>query len=215
MSEAYLRTGRGGAGNFYTQKDVEEAVTKSHSEDPEAQKVPSSAAQLPVDSTSTAPSVSAQQASAGGYARSGRGGAGNFVPASSSSSSTATTSIPPSWASSTNIPPSTSTTISAPHPASGSSPTAFPPTSTARNVGTGTGSSKYSGRGGAGNWAGEESEGTRRAKEEQERRRREALDAGIAREIQASMPQQPARTYHLHQPGRGRRPEDDVDVVDI
>jgi hypothetical protein len=57
--------------------------------------------------------------------------------------------------------------------------------------------------------AGAESDETRRAKEEQERRRQQALDAGIAREIRASLPL-PPRTYHLHGPGRGRRPDEDL-----
>ena len=69
---------------------------------------------------------------------------------------------------------------------------------------------RYSGRGGAGNYDGGESEATQHAKEEQEARRKEALDAGLAQEIRASLPQQPKRTYHLHEPGRGRRPEDDL-----
>ncbi|KAI0552956.1 hypothetical protein F4679DRAFT_533074 [Xylaria curta] len=164
MSDAYLRTGRGGAGNFYSQKDVEDAVTKDRAEDIEAQKAP-----LPIDDNSTAPASTPST-----YARSGRGGAGNFISSSSTLPSTNTTSLPPT---STGTPKSP---ISA---------------------------SKYSGRGGAGNWAAAESEGAKRAKEEQEQRRKEALDAGIAQEIRASLPQQPPRTYHLHAPGRGRKPE--------
>ncbi|KAI0118783.1 hypothetical protein GGR51DRAFT_132359 [Nemania sp. FL0031] len=187
MSDAYLRTGRGGAGNLYSQKDIEEAVAKDRKEDIEAQKAP---AHLHPDDNSTAPttapstSTSTGGAGAGaGYARSGRGGAGNFVAAPNPSH---------------------------PSPSPSHSPSAFPPSSTGHPVAA-PGSSKYSGRGGAGNWS-DESEGARRAKVEQERRRQDALDAGIAREIRASLAQ-PPRTYHLHQPGRGRRPEDDV--VDV
>ncbi|KAH8166175.1 hypothetical protein CIB48_g2077 [Xylaria polymorpha] len=155
MSNAYMRTGRGGAGNFYSQKDVEDAATKDSTEDIEAQKTPT------LDDNSTAPSSSStpSTSAAGAYARSGRGGAGNFVSATPSST----------------LPSSAST---------------------------------YSGRGGAGNWAAE-SEGATRAKEEQDRRRKEALDAGIAQEIRASLPRQPRRTYHLH----GRRPENGDDAV--
>ncbi|RWA12409.1 hypothetical protein EKO27_g2707 [Xylaria grammica] len=174
MSDAYLRTGRGGAGNFYSQKDVEEAATKDKAEDVEAQKPTAS-----LDANSTAPSA-LSPASVGIYARSGRGGAGNFVPSS-------------------NLPTTTNTSLS-------SSP--YTSASSAQPLG----SSKYSGRGGAGNWTDGESEGAKRAKDEQDRRRKEALDAGIAQEIRASIPQ-PPRTYHLHEPGRGRRPEDD-DLVD-
>ncbi|KAI1742213.1 hypothetical protein F4680DRAFT_446280 [Xylaria scruposa] len=165
MSDAYLRTGRGGAGNFYSQKDVEEAVTKDRAEDIEAQKPQTT--HLPIDDNSTTPASTPST-----YARSGRGGAGNFI--SSTLPSTNTTSFPPA---STGTPKSPSS------------------------------ASKYSGRGGAGNWSAAESEGAKRAKEEQEQRRKEALDAGIAQEIRASLPQQPARTYHLHAPGRGRKPE--------
>ncbi|TRX94511.1 hypothetical protein FHL15_004666 [Xylaria flabelliformis] len=166
MNDAYLRTGRGGAGNFYSHKDVEDAVAKDKTEDIEAQKAP-----LPIDDNSTAPSTSAP-------IRSGRGGAGNFI-----SSSTL---------------PSTNTTTSS---------SSFPPTSTGHPKSP-TSASKYSGRGGAGNWtSAAESDGAKRAKEEQEQRRKEALDAGFAQEIRASLPQQPARTYHLHAPGRGRKPE--------
>ncbi|KAI0191503.1 hypothetical protein EV127DRAFT_67072 [Xylaria flabelliformis] len=166
MSDAYLRTGRGGAGNFYSHKDVEEAVAKDKTEDIEAQKAP-----LPIDDNSTAP---ASTPGTSAPIRSGRGGAGNFIPSTL---------------------PSTNTT-------------SFPPTSTGTPKSP-SAASKYSGRGGAGNWTATaaESEGAKRAKEEQEQRRKEALDAGLAQEIRASLPQQPARTYHLHAPGRGRKPE--------
>ncbi|KAI0439604.1 hypothetical protein F4803DRAFT_32618 [Xylaria telfairii] len=174
MSNAYMRTGRGGAGNFYSQKDVDDAATKDSAEDIEAQKTPT------LDDNSTAPSTPSTSA-AGAYARSGRGGAGNFVSAT----------------------PSTLPGISS------SSSTSFAPSSTGAPRSP-PGASTYSGRGGAGNWAAE-SEGATRAKEEQDRRRKEALDAGIAQEIRASLPRQPRRTYHLHAPGRGRRPENGDD----
>ncbi|TGJ87719.1 hypothetical protein E0Z10_g1035 [Xylaria hypoxylon] len=177
MSDAnYLRTGRGGAGNFYSQKDVEDAATKDKTEDIEAQKPTA-----PLDANGTAPNT-VSPANTGVYARSGRGGAGNFVP--SSNLPNTTTSPPPS-----------------------SSPYTSTPTSTSN--GQSSGASKYAGRGGAGNWGDGESEGVKLAKDEQDRRRKEALDAGIAQEIRANLPH-PPRTYHLHEPGRGRRPEDDL-----
>ncbi|KAI0429701.1 hypothetical protein F5Y09DRAFT_254722 [Xylaria sp. FL1042] len=186
MGDAYLRTGRGGAGNFYSQKDVEDAATKDRTEDIEAQNPPAK-----LDNNSTTPST-LPPTSAGGnvYARSGRGGAGNFV-------------MPPSNLPTTS-PPSKPTTQQSSTPNSGGT-----------SGGTSGSLPRYSGRGGAGNWgdnSNSESEGARQAKDEQEQRRKEALDAGIAREIRASLPQ-PPRTYHLHEPGRGRRPEDDV--VDV
>ncbi|KAI1126675.1 hypothetical protein F5Y10DRAFT_206928 [Nemania abortiva] len=187
MGDAYLRTGRGGAGNLYSQKDIENAVEKNRSEDIEAQKAPAHQ-----DPNSTAPSNTSASSAAGIYARSGRGGAGNFVATTTPAAS--------------NPNPPSSIHISTP------SPSAFPPSSTSTHPAAAP-SSKYSGRGGAGNFGGGgESDGARRAKAEQDQRRKEALDAGIAREIRASLAQ-PPRTYHLHQPGRGRRPEDDV--VDV
>ncbi|KAI0143538.1 hypothetical protein GGR57DRAFT_348757 [Xylariaceae sp. FL1272] len=74
MSDAMYRTGRGGAGNFYSQKDVVDAATKETTEDIEAQKPISQSR----DDTGTTPS-SSTPTSATGYARSGRGGAGNFT----------------------------------------------------------------------------------------------------------------------------------------
>ncbi|KAK5664052.1 hypothetical protein OQA88_266 [Cercophora sp. LCS_1] len=62
--EVYRRVGRGGAGNWYSKKDVEAAEKAQAEADLEAQKA------------AVAPVVDAASASA--YARSGRGGAGNF-----------------------------------------------------------------------------------------------------------------------------------------
>ncbi|KAI0907961.1 hypothetical protein F4823DRAFT_564292 [Ustulina deusta] len=177
MGDAYLRTGRGGAGNFYSQKDVEAVATKDGTEDLEAQKLPAHQ-----DTAGTSPRTTPPASVAtGAYARSGRGGAGNFVVPSSALPSTA------------------------------SSPPSSPPPSKSAQPPPGPSSSRYSGRGGAGNWAAAdgESEGARRAKDDQDQRRKAALDAGIVQEIRASLPQ-PPRTYHLHEPGRGRRPEDDL-----
>ncbi|KAK1992925.1 hypothetical protein LX36DRAFT_674219 [Colletotrichum falcatum] len=64
MSDVYRKTGRGGSGNFYSKKDVED-VEKANPEDLEAQKTANATA------AATGPT-------AGGYARGGRGGAGNF-----------------------------------------------------------------------------------------------------------------------------------------
>ncbi|KAI1167531.1 hypothetical protein F5B18DRAFT_443347 [Nemania serpens] len=175
MSDPYLRTGRGGAGNLYSHQDVEDAVNKDRSEDLEAQRPP--AHQL----STTSPSSGVSDP---GVSRSGRGGAGNI---------TVSPTVLPSTSSSPSLLAATTTAVAS------------------------VPSSKHTGRGGAGNWAeGDgESEGARHAKAEQDRRRKEALDAGIAREIRASLPP-PPRTYHLHQPGRGRRPEaDGDDVLDV
>ncbi|KAI0876083.1 hypothetical protein GGS24DRAFT_514607 [Hypoxylon argillaceum] len=171
MGDAYLRTGRGGAGNLYSQKDIEDAAAKDRTEDPEAQKRPQQDSNTTASSTTTTTTT-------GALSRSGRGGAGNFAAAAPAPVSPPLTPTMPSL-----------TGMVSPYASSSSSA-------------TGT---KYSGRGGAGNW-GDSSEGAQRARAEQDQRRKEALDAGIAREIRASLPQ-PPRTYHLHEPGRGRRPE--------
>ncbi|KAJ2906851.1 hypothetical protein MKZ38_010349 [Zalerion maritima] len=67
-SDVYRRSGRGGAGNFFSQEQVEEQV-KAAKEDLEAQK----------QSTPSAAQLAASAIPAPGtYARAGRGGAGNF-----------------------------------------------------------------------------------------------------------------------------------------
>ncbi|EFQ27194.1 hypothetical protein CGRA01v4_07446 [Colletotrichum graminicola] len=69
MSDVYRKTGRGGSGNFYSKKDVEN-VQKANSEDLEAQKT--------TNATAAAAATGPRSPTAGGYARVGRGGAGNF-----------------------------------------------------------------------------------------------------------------------------------------
>ncbi|KAI1331127.1 hypothetical protein F5Y16DRAFT_360589 [Xylariaceae sp. FL0255] len=184
MSDIYHRTGRGGAGNFISQKDVVDAANKANAEDIEAQRgtaevsktvVVEDSTYLPSDSSSGSTSLSTP------YIHSGRGGAGNFMV------------LPP--------PPPSTTTFSS---ASTNSPsTQFHPTSEPSQS-----KPTYHGRGGAGNWAGgaEGAAVKQQQQEEEEGKRRAALDAGIAAEIRSSLPA-PPRIHHLHAPGRGRRPE--------
>ncbi|KAL0931863.1 uncharacterized protein CTRU02_212816 [Colletotrichum truncatum] len=73
MSDVFRKVGRGGAGNFYSKKDVEDAE-KAKSEDVEAQKDAASA---------TAASPTSPTTTSSAYARAGRGGAGNFHDSSS------------------------------------------------------------------------------------------------------------------------------------
>ncbi|KAF5501028.1 hypothetical protein CGCS363_v006638 [Colletotrichum siamense] len=73
MSDVFRKVGRGGAGNFYSKKDVED-VEKAKPEDAEAQKDAAAAA------TTTSPTSSSNGSA---YARAGRGGAGNFYDHSS------------------------------------------------------------------------------------------------------------------------------------
>ncbi|KAK2070520.1 hypothetical protein P8C59_005006 [Phyllachora maydis] len=70
MSDNFRRVGRGGAGNFLSKKDVEDA--ESASEDLEAQRTAG-----PADAN-TPSTAQAPQASGPVYARAGRGGAGNY-----------------------------------------------------------------------------------------------------------------------------------------
>ncbi|KAH9898849.1 hypothetical protein F4778DRAFT_171727 [Xylariomycetidae sp. FL2044] len=197
MGDVYRRTGRGGAGNFYSQKDIEEAAAKAHSEqDIEAQK-PTAATSLDDDEPPTDPadppiSVPASRvpAGSGGYARTGRGGAGNYVD--------------PAAPAPTEDPPQ-------PPPASVPSPQ-----QQHQQNRTGGGGGGLVGRGGAGNWApssNSNSKGEHGGEPydaEQERRRKEALDANILKDIRESLPQ-PPKIHYMHGPGRGRKPEADPD----
>jgi len=67
--DAYRRTGRGGAGNFYSPADVEEVNKAAASEDLEAQSVSPDAASRAASNAQPPPE----------YLHTGRGGAGNWV----------------------------------------------------------------------------------------------------------------------------------------
>lgn len=74
MSDVFQRTGRGGAGNYYSQKDIEEAEKAQRANDPEAQKTTNS------PPPPAAPAAAAEApAPAPQYVRIGRGGAGNWT----------------------------------------------------------------------------------------------------------------------------------------
>ncbi|KAI2630803.1 hypothetical protein GGR54DRAFT_171130 [Hypoxylon sp. NC1633] len=217
MADAYRRSGRGGAGNFHSQKDLVDEASKPEpkvrspcqsrvvprnvtpASDLEAQKSQAQAqaqAQTPSADdaadvpTQTGPQVASTGESSGSnsgnssspsarpqaYTRSGRGGAGNMVDPAA---------IPQD-----------------PNP----NPTATPSDATTQPQPARSG---HSGRGGAGNWAagGEaqtQEEGVYDA--EQERKRREALDAHILQDIRDSLPQ-PPKIHYMHGPGRGRKPD--------
>ncbi|OIW33250.1 hypothetical protein CONLIGDRAFT_640396 [Coniochaeta ligniaria NRRL 30616] len=68
-SEVFRRVGRGGAGNWYSKKDIDDA-DKVASEDLEAQK--------PIPSAATPTTASTSSEDTAAYSRAGRGGAGNF-----------------------------------------------------------------------------------------------------------------------------------------
>ncbi|KAI1808607.1 hypothetical protein F4811DRAFT_499993 [Daldinia bambusicola] len=177
MSDAvYRRSGRGGAGNFYSQKDIEE-VAKRKSQDLEAQKPQPFADDEPLTDPAdgpaqpaATPAISSTSNGTRTYARAGRGGAGNFVDVPSSSVATVT-------------PPSTSAAQDQAH----------------------IQQPRHSGRGGAGNWTSEHA-GSEPHDQEEERKRREALDAHILEDIRDSLPQ-PPKIHYMHGPGRGRKPD--------
>ncbi|ROV98428.1 hypothetical protein VMCG_07120 [Cytospora schulzeri] len=75
MSDVFQRTGRGGAGNYYSQKDLEEAEKAARANDLEAQKT-NSPPPPPEASSSPPPPASAPTPQ---YVRVGRGGAGNWT----------------------------------------------------------------------------------------------------------------------------------------
>jgi len=71
MAESSRRIGRGGAGNFYSPKHVEDASKAAAAEDPEAQ--------TPIMTTNDLTRASASTAPPPEYQHTGRGGAGNWV----------------------------------------------------------------------------------------------------------------------------------------
>ncbi|KAI1074343.1 hypothetical protein F5B20DRAFT_441084 [Whalleya microplaca] len=173
MADVYRRSGRGGAGNFYSQKEIDEA-TRPKSKDLEAQH-PQPTDTPPTDPSDPpqSPSTLPPQTQPPSTTSTGRGGAGNFVdPAQARAAPSDTSALP----------------HSAPH--------SLPSTTT-----TTTPRAAMSGRGGSGNWA---TGDTQVYDAEQERKRREALDAGILRDIRASLPRPPPKIHYMHGPGRGR-----------
>ncbi|KAK3692526.1 hypothetical protein B0T22DRAFT_447464 [Podospora appendiculata] len=71
----FRRVGRGGAGNWYSKQDIEDAEKKTQAADLEGQKTKQASA--PLAATTTAANAASTAAA---YARGGRGGAGNFAP---------------------------------------------------------------------------------------------------------------------------------------
>lgn len=183
MADAYRKVGRGGAGNFYSKKDVEE-VTKSQTSDPEAQRPvpadepPSDPAEAPATGP---PIVDTGASSTPAYARTGRGGAGNFVDPQTASSATirAPAQPHPATVHTTGNQSLAGSTSSQPAP-------------------------RLSGRGGAGNYA----TGEQRIIDggEQERKRKEAIDNDIFADVRAGL-QEPGRAHTRVSPhGRGGGP---------
>jgi hypothetical protein len=190
MADAYRKVGRGGAGNFYSLKDIEDvekAAQAKSDADPEAQK-PSPADELPSDpgqgpsTTAPASSSSPLDAATAGYARTGRGGAGNFVePVVSAAAQIAQHAQPrPATVHSTG---------------NQSSAPAAPPRQPA--------TTGHSGRGGAGNWTSDDSQ--RAYEEEADHKRRAALDAKVVDDVTAGL-REPGRAVTRYNPHRRAGP---------
>ncbi|KAI5926568.1 hypothetical protein F4810DRAFT_655004 [Camillea tinctor] len=178
MADVYRRTGRGGAGNFYSQKDVDEVnAAAANTKDLEAQKTPSTSdpsthphplRSSPIIYGSGCPEIPLRSSS-------GRGGAGNFTAPSTTNPSSSTTP-----------PPTTTTTDLSTSPTTGGT---------------------ISGRGGAGNWTSSQTGGEERGEmEEAEREKQRRAD--LAREVRESvLPRLPPKIHYMHGPGRGRKPD--------
>ncbi|KAI9869674.1 MAG: hypothetical protein M1830_005227, partial [Pleopsidium flavum] len=178
-SETYHKTGRGGAGNYYSPRDIEEATKRSaevaisipisisitipplpwYSTKPSLTPCKDLEAQpLPPSTTTTTTSTSALQ----DYAHSGRGGAGNFY-SPSTLQSTGT------FASSGTI-PTTSNTNRNTNTSTPSDDSTAPPSAVKES---GPSEPVYTGRGGAGNFrVGQDVERRKREDEERELRER-------------------------------------------
>lgn len=204
MTDAYRKVGRGGAGNFYSPKDVEDVEKAAQARadaDPEAQKAavsptaaadepPSDPAQHP-SSTPSSSSTARHPYSTASYARTGRGGAGNFVdPVVAAAAQIVTTHAQPR-------PATVHTTGNQSFAASSSSAAARRDHPSLTTTTTTTG---YSGRGGAGNWTADDSQHA--YEEEADRKRRAALDAKVVDAVTAGLPS-PIRAHTRYNPHRG------------
>ncbi|AEO69389.1 bc76ea4d-ec02-4817-a54c-4f13fd989e14 [Thermothielavioides terrestris] len=182
-TEVFRRVGRGGAGNFYSKKDVEEAE-KAGTEDLEAQRATTttttSEETLSFTRTqTTSPTITS--ATAPSYGRTGRGGAGNFALPNPNAAPHTTPLLNPNSA--------------APHPEEAApSPPSLPVPK--RKTGG------LSGRGGAGNWTGGE-DGTKQQEEEDKQRRVEELEMQVLRDVEVGLAP-PPRVYQTHTLGSGR-----------
>ncbi|KAF3022540.1 hypothetical protein E8E14_012499 [Neopestalotiopsis sp. 37M] len=211
MGDVYRKVGRGGAGNFYSQKDVEEHLAQTANDDVEAQK-PAPADELPSDpaveqqqhqqpptsnsSATTSDNAQQQQQTVYGV-RTGRGGAGNFIDPETAAAAEAEVgggrTEPSIRQHAQPRPPTVHSTGNQSFVQRQQQETNAPPPPP-----------RLSGRGGAGNWGSGPSEAERRiVDEEQERKRREALDKHIFDDVRAGL-KEPGRAHTRVQPhGRG------------
>ncbi|KAK7923308.1 hypothetical protein PG985_007379 [Apiospora marii] len=190
--DAYKRAGRGGAGNYYSPQQIEEATSKGNKGGPEQQEdLEAQNPAVDVDPPPSDPAAAAVSApppsSAGGYARSGRGGAGNFVTnaeAADAEHHQAQAAMASSRAA--------------------SYANAHAPSPSHQHQQQQQQQLRYSGRGGAGNWTSDPAQVE--YDEENRRKRQAALDAKVFDEVNTVLAE-PKKAYQLHPAGhigRGR-----------
>ncbi|EPE10277.1 hypothetical protein F503_05372 [Ophiostoma piceae UAMH 11346] len=167
-TDHHFRIGRGGAGNFFSKKDLEEAEQK----DLEAQNG---------DAPAQPPAPPQPQQSP--YTRGGRGGAGNFYDAAAVAAAERDEAVEAARIQST-------TTQSSAGPASADSPAVVSPSQPRKSAGT---RPMISGRGGAGNWAA--SNAAAAEAEEEQKRKEAAIAAQIQQDVDAGL-LMPPKTYH-------------------
>ncbi|KAL2263228.1 hypothetical protein VTK26DRAFT_7722 [Humicola hyalothermophila] len=208
-SEPLRRVGRGGAGNFYSKRDIQEAEqSDSAHRDLEAE------AQAPSGNPlHRAQTHSAAEIAGPSYARSGRGGAGNFILNSPFTSTISSATGPATGPSPTGSPtpaaPAAATTLIQRSPtaaeveadlAGRTQAAALAAVAAAQSKPSGGG--RLSGRGGAGNWRdGSTADvGDQRRKEEE---MEEVLRRAALRDVEIGLAV-PARVYRgqsHHRPG--------------
>lgn len=194
--DVYKRAGRGGAGNYYSPQQIEEATNKGkggQEQDLEAQRPAAASSSSfdadppPSDPAATVPVSAPPPSSAGGYARSGRGGAGNFVTNAEAADAEHHQAQAQAMASSRAA---TYANAHAPSPS-------HQQQQQQQQI-------RYSGRGGAGNWTSDPAQ--LEYDEENRRKRQAALDAKVFDEVNTVLAE-PKKAYQLHpagQIGRGR-----------
>ncbi|KAH6850281.1 hypothetical protein B0I37DRAFT_371235 [Chaetomium sp. MPI-CAGE-AT-0009] len=174
-SDVFRRVGRGGAGNFYSKQDVQDAEKKASTTTVRPRSPRSTP--NPLTLTPTHATGSSSLGPGTNYTRAGRGGAGNFTFSSTEDAASTLTSSADTAAQKQE------------EEADRAKAAAAVAASLAAKSKTGG----LSGRGGAGNWS---MGGGGREEEEREERRREEeeLERKVLRDVEVGLPP-PARVY--------------------
>ncbi|EAQ89168.1 predicted protein [Chaetomium globosum CBS 148.51] len=177
-SDVFRRVGRGGAGNFYSQQDVQDAEKKAATTtDLEAQDQPANALTL----TPTHATGSSSLGPGTNYTRAGRGGAGNFT----FSPSAATNEV-------TGAPTSSADAAAQKQQEKEEADRAKANAAVVASLAAKSRAGGLSGRGGAGNWS--FGGGGREEEEAEVRRREEELERKILRDVEVGLAP-PAKAY--------------------